>query len=78
MEEMKMFNTIKKAYMETTHSDNSFESVVNSIIWDSKFIEDNEMYFSKGGFLLVVGNLNPFSESCKPHIIFEDGSETSL
>ena len=74
MSEVKLFEGLKNAYDNTTHSFNFFKAKIDSIVWDKVFQEDGETYYCKGDFILMVENINPFEEQWKPSVMFSDNS----
>ena len=70
LNEIRLFEELKEAYETTTKTDNTFQSLIKSINWDSTFQEDGETYLCKGDFTLIIENLNPFEEQYKPSVIF--------
>lgn len=76
--EFNLFDTLNRAYGATTHNNNSFKTAIEKVEWDNIFKADGETYYCKGGFSLIVENLNPFEEEWKPTVMFSDGSMMEL
>ena len=74
LNEMKLFEELKEAYNNTTHSFNSFKARIESIIWDKVFLADGETYYCKGDFIFTIENIKPFEEQWKPSVMFSDNS----
>lgn len=72
--EIKLFETLKKAYESSSRRFNNFKEAIEKIKWDSTFEADGEIYFVKDGFSLTVENLDPFEEKRKPTAYFSDNS----
>lgn len=76
MTELKLFETLKASYEDSTPSHNRFADALNSQEWDSTFYEDGEHYFCRGGFIFSTPSLDSFkiTKIWKPSAIFSDGS----
>lgn len=72
MRNEKLFEVLKKAYDDSTRSNNLFEKAINRINWDKTFEADGEKYFVKGGFILTIENIDPFMEAWKPSVLLMD------
>lgn len=72
--ELKLYEELKRAYENTTHNFNAFEKKINSVKWDKVFDADGETYYVLGEFILMVENINPFLESWEPSVMFSDSN----
>ena len=78
LDEIKIYDILKKYYNRSTINNNIFEKAINRIKWEDTFKEDDEYYFIRGNITLVVPFLNPFDVKDKfssPCIIHKDGSQ---
>ena len=81
MNELTLFEKLKEAYEISTHNNNRFLKLINSIKWDSKFYADGEHVFNKGSLSFATPSLDPFecTKDWKPSAIFmNDGSYISF
>lgn len=62
---------LNEAYGTTTHSNNKFAKLVQSIAWEDIFRADGETYYTLGDLTLTVENLNPFEENWKPSVMVD-------
>lgn len=78
MTPLEIFEKIKEAYETSTHNNNRFEAVLNSIKWDYTFYADEEFYFIKGDFKFFTPSLDPFNMKWSAMAVFEDGSSLAI
>jgi hypothetical protein len=76
--EYSIFEALRKAFGESTLSDNKFEDELNKISWEDQFEADGEQYFIIGGFVLTTPSINPFICDWRPSALFSDGSLIEL
>ena len=76
MTEIKLFETLKSSYEDSTPNHNRFKEALDAQEWDSTFCEDGEYYFCRDGFIFSTPSLNPFeiTRNWLPSAIFSDGS----
>lgn len=75
MTELKLFETLKASYEDSTPSYNRFKEALDAQDWDATFYADGEHYFCKGEFTFTTPSLDPFkiTRNWMPSAFFSDG-----
>lgn len=79
MTELKRYEQLKDAYVNTTAEHNIFKQLLLSLNWDHYlYTPQEEHVFMWKGLAIVVENLDPLQEKRKPYVSFLDGSKIVL
>ena len=78
MNELRLFEHIRDAYMVSTKNNNVFKKYLESIKWEFKYIADGEYNFGIGDFSFATPSLDPFNMKWEASALFSDGTILSF